>query len=109
MPVRMLDCELPLSGAGLSRMGLSGLQCGCGINLQQGWLNVDVTCLTDGAGESTEPSRVALLGTRLNYLQADLTEPLPIEDDAVTRVYSEHLVEHLAFTAPWAGCRRCGG
>ena len=54
------------------------LNLGCGENVKQGWVNIDV--LEPGAD-----------------LALDLREPLPFADGAATLIYSEHFLEHLEY------------
>jgi predicted SAM-dependent methyltransferase len=65
--------------AGLVVQDSSRLHLGCGWNRKPGWVNVDVDSGCD--------------------LQLDLRRPLPIADDTVSEIYSEHLLEHLAYPA----------
>ena len=53
------------------------LNIGCGSNLKDGWINID---LRDGSD-----------------LQLDLREPIPFENESVSVVYSEHFFEHLNY------------
>jgi predicted SAM-dependent methyltransferase len=54
------------------------LHLGCGAQIKQGWVNIDL--MTDGAD-----------------LHLDLRESLPFRDNSVAVVYSEHVFEHLAY------------
>lgn len=53
------------------------LNLGCGSNLKEGWINVDLSDKAD--------------------LQLDLREPLPFLTESVSMVYSEHFIEHLEY------------
>ena len=53
------------------------LNLGCGPNLKEGWINID---LTDGVD-----------------LKLDLRERLPFPDESVEVIYSEHFLEHLNY------------
>lgn len=53
------------------------LNLGCGPNIRQGWVNID-------------------LGSR-DALHLDLREPLPFPSNAASIIYSEHVFEHLAY------------
>ncbi len=53
------------------------LHLGCGPNVKQGWVNIDLDDRAD--------------------LQLDVREPLPFTDGSVAKVYSEHFLEHLAY------------
>jgi predicted SAM-dependent methyltransferase len=54
------------------------LNLGCGPNLKDGWVNID---LFDPGAD----------------LQLDIREPWPFPDNAVSYVYSEHVFEHFEF------------
>jgi predicted SAM-dependent methyltransferase len=54
------------------------LHLGCGPNLKEGWLNVD------------------LFDSRAD-LQLDLRETWPFQDNSIARIYSEHVFEHFEF------------
>jgi len=53
------------------------LNVGCGPNLKDGWINIDMTDNAD--------------------LQLDLREPMPFAAESVSMVYSEHFFEHLEY------------
>ncbi|WHT15790.1 methyltransferase domain-containing protein [Crossiella sp. CA-258035] len=55
------------------------LHLGCGANILPGWFNTDARPRTP---------RVCPL---------DVTEPFPLPDESVHRVFSEHLVEHIRY------------
>lgn len=65
------------------------LQIGCGPNLLEGWLNSDV-----------RPRR----GERVLL---DAAKPFPIDAETFDYVYSEHLIEHLAFDQAMSMLREC--
>ena len=54
------------------------LHCGCGFNLKQGWINIDVF-------ESNADLRL------------DLRRTLPFQDGSTIAIYSEHFFEHLEY------------
>ena len=60
---------------GLSASGLR-LNCGCGPNVKEGWINID------GFAPTAD-------------LQLDLRRPLPFNAAAAAIIYSEHFFEHL--------------
>ncbi len=53
------------------------LNCGGGMNVKAGWINIDLTKESD--------------------LRLDLRKPLPFEDASVVEIYSEHFLEHLRY------------
>src|SRR6266849_4866150 len=53
------------------------LNLGCGPNLKEGWVNIDLS-------ESAD-------------LHLDLREDLPFTGESVSFIYSEHFFEHLAY------------
>jgi predicted SAM-dependent methyltransferase len=53
------------------------LHIGCGPNVKDGWINIDLSERAD--------------------LQLDLREALPFPDGSATIIYSEHFFEHLSF------------
>ena len=64
------------------RLPLVGLRlnCGCGPNLKQGWINIDPS--------NSEAD-----------LHLDLRRPLPFRNGSATAIYSEHFFEHLEYPA----------
>jgi len=61
----------------LARHAPLRLHVGCGTRIIPGWCNVDITPGAD--------------------LRVDVRRPLPVRDASCVEVYSEHLVEHLAY------------
>lgn len=57
--------------------GALKLNIGCGANLKEGWINIDLSPEAD--------------------LQLDVREPLPFPDGSATLIYSEHFLEHLEY------------
>lgn len=55
------------------------LNLGCGNHYAHGWTNVDIA-----SNDHVRPDVVA-----------DITAPLPFDDDAATKVYLGHVLEHL--------------
>jgi predicted SAM-dependent methyltransferase len=69
------------------------LHLGCGLNVLDGWVNIDQNTLKDryvklGRKEAVE---------RDIDLQHDLRRRLPYEDCSATYIYNEHLIEHVSF------------
>ena len=56
------------------------LNCGCGPNIKQGWVNIDA------------------FNAKAD-LHLDLRRPMPFRDDSVAAIYSEHFFEHLEYPA----------
>ena len=56
------------------------LHIGCGNNLFQGWVNIDI---------------IKQKSMGRSYLRADLTKKMPFSDNSVDLIYSEHFIEHL--------------
>ena len=59
-------------------IGGAALHCGCGPDLKQGWINIDVF----------EPNA---------DLRLDLRRTLPFKDGSTIAIYSEHFFEHLEY------------
>lgn len=78
------------------RLGLRGLHCGCGRNLQTGWLNTDRLRLTDSKGVSSIPEGIVCLKGGFHYLEHDGTRPFPLPDCCFEWVFAEHFIEHLS-------------
>jgi predicted SAM-dependent methyltransferase len=94
--LELLPDEAPFSGELLGRLGLRGLNCGCGLALKPGWLNSDMLVLKDEAREKfTEPERIARIDEHAFYLEHDATTSFPLEDGCLDWVYSEHFIEHV--------------
>jgi predicted SAM-dependent methyltransferase len=55
------------------------LNIGCGPNLKNGWVNIDLVPNVD--------------------LPLDMRDPIPLEDGCATLIYSEHFLEHLDYPA----------
>jgi predicted SAM-dependent methyltransferase len=65
----------------LAQPGMKKLQCGCGHNILQGWLNTDLF---------PEHDEVAYL---------DCTESFPFADNTFDYVFTEHQIEHIDYLA----------
>jgi predicted SAM-dependent methyltransferase len=74
---------------------LKGLNCGCGRTLEAGWINIDLMQAEDEGGRTSETDQLLRIDDTLYYLQHDVRQPFPIEDQSFDCVYSEHLLEHL--------------
>jgi len=91
-----LRCRARLTRRGDIRRYLAvhsepGLHLGCGGNVLPGWLNTDL-----------QPARRPVI-------PLDCTRRLPFGDGAFSRVFSEHMIEHIPFAAArrlLAECRR---
>ena len=94
-PLVALDVELPLTKEALDGLGVRGLQSGCGDAVRQRWLNSDNRSLHDGNDFTTAPGHVYRVGDDRYFLQHDVPEPFPIEDESLDWCYSEHFIEHL--------------
>ena len=66
------------------------LHVGCGGHLFAGWLNTDLSPLNRGG-----------------VVHMDATEPLPLPDNCLDFVFSEHFIEHLAFSQGRAFLAEC--
>ena len=100
--VEPLDAAAPFA---LDGLGAIGLHCGCGLNLQPGWVNVDRVQLTGTDGARTTRGTLARVDGSLFYLQADLGERLPFADASVPRAHAEHVIEHLTLDTAVAWLR----
>lgn len=90
-----LDIAKPLrqSASNTRRLHLGcGIEnVGHGVKVLEGWTNIDI----DGDG--------------VNTFAWDLTRPLPIPDDSIDYIYSEHFIEHISLADGYtllAECRR---
>jgi predicted SAM-dependent methyltransferase len=93
--LEVVDADQPITGAVLEELGVRGLQYGAGDAVRRRWLNTDINSVEDTGGKVSEPGLLVRLAPDRYYLQYDALEPLPIEDAAFQRVYSEHFIEHL--------------
>lgn len=59
------------------------LHLGCGADVREGWLNLDLNLNGDGRPDTPE------------YFRIDLRRPLPLRDGSCSLVYSSHVWEHL--------------
>src|SRR5262249_51787858 len=83
----------PYSAGTMARMGLAGIQFGCGEMLQPGCLNTDLVAFTDEISLS-ERGRIHLVDGR-HFLQTDAREVVPVAPASFQWAYSEHFIEHL--------------
>jgi predicted SAM-dependent methyltransferase len=95
--VTLLAEEPPYSAAQLRGFGLRGLHCGCGPCLCAAALNADQGAVTDAAGRTTLPGRLARVEGNFYYLQHDHTRPFPLPDAVFDWAYAEHFIEHLSW------------
>ena len=93
--VELLDALPPFDNQLIEGLGLRGLQCGCGWNLQPGWLNSDAATYIDANNNRTQNEKIARIDERHYYLQHDGTQPWPMTDGCFDWIYSEHFIEHL--------------
>jgi predicted SAM-dependent methyltransferase len=100
--LEVLDEQPPYERAMIERLGLRGIQCGCGPNLRRRWLNTDQRVFADPDGRVSPVDRIVRAttheGTRDRYfLGHDAREPFPIEDGSFEYAHAEHFIEHLPF------------
>lgn len=98
MLIETVDAPKPYGKELFSRLGLRGLNCGCGRTLRSGCLNVDQIVMTDARGATSASGNlleIHLNGQVLYYLQHDLTQPFPMSGRAFAWGYSEHFIEHV--------------
>jgi predicted SAM-dependent methyltransferase len=93
--VETLPDEPPFTRELVARLGLSGINCGCGRGLEPGWLNTDLVRIQERDGRESELDRLARVDEQLYFLRHDATEPYPLEDECFDWAYSEHFFEHL--------------
>lgn len=72
----------------MTRQGLKKLQIGCGPHGLTGWLNSD-------------------LDARGNQMRLDATRRFPFEDGVFDFIYSEHMIEHVPWSAAMNMLREC--
>src|SRR5215212_2601729 len=94
-PIVALDVELPLTRSALEEIGVRGLQSGCGDAVRRHWLNSDFRSLHDEQDQRTEPGRVYRVAEDRFFIQHEVPQPFPIEDESLSWCYSEHFIEHL--------------
>lgn len=97
--IEPIDAAAPYGREVFVRLGLRGLNCGCGRMLRPGCLNVDRIPMVDAPGRSSEPGkllRAHLGGQVLYYLQHDLTQAFPVASHAFSWGFSEHFIEHVS-------------
>jgi predicted SAM-dependent methyltransferase len=93
--VETLPDEPPFTRELVARLGLRGVNCGCGRGLEPGWLNTDLVRIQELDGRESELDRLARVEEQLYFLRHDATEPYPLEDECFDWAYSEHFFEHL--------------
>jgi predicted SAM-dependent methyltransferase len=94
-PIEALDIELPVPQGALDELGIRGLQSGCGAAVRRHWLNSDFRSLHDGDGKRTEPGHMYRIAEDRYFIQHDIEDPFPIDDESLDWCYSEHLIEHV--------------
>jgi predicted SAM-dependent methyltransferase len=65
------------------------LHLGCGPNELPGWLNTDLSPVLS------------------NVIYIDISDPLPVPDGSFDYIYSEHLIEHVAFESGLTHLKEC--
>ena len=95
-PIMLLADRPPFDGGTFHALGVIGLHFGSGASFFPGWLNVDRMTVRDDAGRSSETDRVVRVGADAFYLEHADAGCLPIVDESLDRVYSEHVIEHLS-------------
>lgn len=94
-PIVALDVALPLKRKALEELGVRGLQSGCGDAVRRHWLNSDYRSLHDEQDQRTAPGHVYRVAEDRFFIQHEVPEPFPIEDESLAWCYSEHFIEHL--------------
>jgi predicted SAM-dependent methyltransferase len=94
--VETLPDEPPFTRALVERLGMRGINCGCGRGLRRGWLNTDLVKIEARDGPESEMHRIARVDGELYFLRHDATEPYRIEDQSFDWAYSEHFIEHVS-------------
>jgi predicted SAM-dependent methyltransferase len=94
--VETLPDDRPFTRALFERLGLRGINCGCGRGLEPGWLNTDLVRIEERDGRESELDRLARVDEELYFLRHDATEPYPVEDECFEWAYSEHFIEHVS-------------
>jgi predicted SAM-dependent methyltransferase len=94
--VETLPDEPPVTRALIERLGLRGINCGCGRGLERGWLNTDLVKIEERDGRESELDRLTRVDGQLYFLRHDATEPFPVEDECFDWAYSEHFIEHVS-------------
>ncbi len=79
----MLDAKKWSELAKVAAVNPAKLHIGCGRNIQEGWVNLDLTGPAD--------------------IRADVRNGIPLPDSTVKFIYSEHFLEHLTVQE----CLRC--
>jgi predicted SAM-dependent methyltransferase len=94
--IETLPDDPPFDRELIERLGLRGINTGCGRVLEHGWLNTDRMSITEKDGREAEQGRLSRANEDLYYLRHDSTEPYPLEDESLEWAYSEHFIEHLS-------------
>jgi predicted SAM-dependent methyltransferase len=94
--VETLPDDPPFTRALFERLGLRGINCGCGRGLEPGWFNTDLVRIEERDGRESELNRLARVDGHLYFLRHDATEPYPVEDECFDWAYSEHFIEHVS-------------
>jgi predicted SAM-dependent methyltransferase len=94
--VETMPDEPPFTRELVRRLGLRGINCGCGRGLEPGWLNTDLIRIEELDGRESEHDRLSCVDEGLYFLRHDATEPYPIEGECFDWAYSEHFIEHVS-------------
>jgi SAM-dependent methyltransferase len=109
--IELLDHKPPFSRNALVSLGLRGLHCGCGMNVQKhAWLNTDHLTVLDGKGVKTQAERLARItigDSSVYYLEHDVIQEFPFENGAFDWIYSEHFIEHISPTEAVSWLKEC--
>jgi hypothetical protein len=73
------------------------LNLGCGADVRDGWVNIDLT-VGHGIGEAA---------TGVKMVEFDLRRGLPLADDSCALIYSSHFLEHLEYRHGMVLMRDC--
>jgi predicted SAM-dependent methyltransferase len=79
----------------LQRLGVRGLHCGCGLNLQPGWINTDSARLTDENGVKTTPEQLICVDDSVFYVEHNAVQAFPFSDGSFDWIFAEHFIEHV--------------
>ncbi|WP_350353340.1 methyltransferase domain-containing protein [Microbacterium sp. A8/3-1] len=87
--------ERPFRRDDISDLGIDGIEFATFKTSHPSGLSSDIVPARSTA-TATEPGRMYLIDGRWRFVQADVTDPLPFDDDTFDWIYAEHLLEHLS-------------